>query len=288
VDVVVDDVVGSELRSYGFSVFYFGNPAGKRACIMAIPLENEIFYPESDGKPLAETELHIEELVYVWHALKGHFEDEDDVFVGANLFLYYRKGDPSAVVAPDNFVVKGVPKLLPGNRRRKKFLLWEEGKVPCFVLEVTSKSTRVEDIGKKKIYEKLGVDEYFQFDPFGEYLNPKLQGHRLVGGRYRPIRPNPDGSLLSRATEVVFRVEGTRLRPTDAATGESLLRNEEERQARRRAEEKATAEARARRQAEATRRQAEEKATAEVDLRRNAEEKVRALEEELKRLRGLG
>jgi hypothetical protein len=29
----------------------------------AIPLENEIYYPESDGEPMAETELHLEEMV---------------------------------------------------------------------------------------------------------------------------------------------------------------------------------------------------------------------------------
>jgi hypothetical protein len=125
------------------------------------------------------------------------------------------------------------------------------------VLETTSESTCSEDENKKGIYEKLGVEEYFQFDPLGEYLNPKLQGYRLVGGRYRSVRPNSDGSLLSRTTGVVFRAEGTQLRLTDADSGAPLLRNEEERKARRQAEE----------------------------ALQQAEEKVRALEEELARLR---
>ncbi len=101
------------------------------ARMTAIPLEEETYYPESDGAPMAETELHLEELVYVWQALKDRFQDEPDVFVGANLFLYYRRGDPRAVVAPDGFVVKGVPKLLPGNRRRRKYLLWERARRPA-------------------------------------------------------------------------------------------------------------------------------------------------------------
>lgn len=253
---------------------------------MAIPLEDEIFYPESDGEPMAETENHLEEMVYAWEALRDRFEAEPDVFVGADLFLYYRKGDPRAVVAPDCFVVKGVPKLLPGNRRRRKYLLWEEGRGPCFVLETTSESTRLRDERKKGTYEQLGVDEYFQFDPLGEYLNPKLQGHRLVGGRYRRIPPNPDGSLLSRATGVIFRAEGTQLRLTDAATGAPLLRREEEKKARLLAEEaRQQAEENAASEVEA-RRQAEEKAAAEADRRRNAEEEVRALKEQIKRLRG--
>jgi Uma2 family endonuclease len=193
----------------------------------AIPLEKTIYYPESDGKPMAESELHMEEMVYVWESLRGRFAEEPDVFVGANLFLYYRKGDPSGVVAPDGFVVRGVPKRLPGNRRRKKYLLWEEGKAPCFVLETTSSSTRREDRDKAKIYHDLGVSEYFQFDPEGDYLKPRLQGVRLANGRYRPVRPESDGSLLSQTTGVLFRVEENRLRLTDAATGAPLLRHEE-------------------------------------------------------------
>ena len=230
----------------------------------AIPLEEEVHYPESDGEPMAESELHLEEMVYVWQALRERFAEEHDVFVGANLFLYYRKGDPSAVVAPDGFVVKGVPKLLPGNRRRRKYLLWDEGQVPCFVLETTSESTRREDEKKKGTYEKLGVAEYFQFDPLGEYLSPPFRGFRLMGSRYRPIQPNPDGSLLSQATGLVFRPEGSQLRLIDAVTGAPLLRKEEETKARR---------------------EAEKRAAAEAEARLQAEERARALEEELDRLR---
>lgn len=229
----------------------------------AIPLEKEIYYPESDGEPMAESELHLEEMVYVWEGLADRFAEEPDVFVGANMFLYFRKGDPTGVVAPDGFVVKGVPKL-PGGRRRKKYLLWQEGKAPCFVLETTSDTTHRKDKEKREIYARLGVSEYFQFDPEGDYLDPRLQGLRLVNGRYLPVRPEPDGSLLSETTGVLFRVEGERLRLTDAATGTPLLRNVEKGAALREAEAKAAAEALARQQ---------------------AEEKLRALEEELARLR---
>jgi len=207
----------------------------------AIPLEKEVDYPESDGEPMAETELHLEEMVYAWQALRDRFAEDPDVFVGANLFLYYRKGDLRAVVAPDAFVVKGVPKLLPGNRRRRKYLLWEEGQVPCFVLETTSAKTRRKDEKKKSIYAQLGIAEYFQFDPTGDYLSPRLQGFRLMDHRYHPIRPGLDGSLLSQSTGVVFRIDGTGLRLTDAATGTLLLRKEEEAEGRRRAEERARA-----------------------------------------------
>jgi Uma2 family endonuclease len=226
------------------------------ARMAAIPLEKQIDYPESDGEPMAESKLHFEEMVYVWQGLRERFEAEPDVFVGANMFLYYRKGDPTAVVAPDGFVVKGVPKL-PGNRTRKKYLLWEEGEAPCFVLETTSMSTRRKDEEKREIYARLGVAEYFQFDPEGEYLDPRLQGARLVNGRYQTVQSEPDGSLLSKATGVRFHVEGDRIRLTDAATGVPFLRRGEKTKALREVEAKAAA----------------------------AEERIRALEEELARQR---
>jgi Uma2 family endonuclease len=243
----------------------------------AIPLEKQVYYPESDGEPMAESELHLREMVYVWEGLRDRFAAEPDVFVGANLFLYYRKGDPSGVVAPDGFVVKGVPKLLPGNRLRKTYLLWNEGKAPCFVLETTSSSTRERDVEKREIYARLGVDEYFQFDPEGDYLAPRLQGVRLMGGRYHPVRPEPDGSLLSQATGVLFRAEGDRLRLADAATGAPVLRSEEKTKALREANAKAVAETMARHQAEA-------RAAVEGAARQQAEERIRTLEEKLARL----
>ncbi|HEX7181583.1 MAG TPA: Uma2 family endonuclease [Thermoanaerobaculia bacterium] len=255
----------------------------------AIPLEeDEIEYPDSDGEPMAETEVHLEEMVYIRAAFKKRFQDTPDVYVAGNLLFYYEKGNREAVVAPDGFVVKGVPK-----GRRRNYLLWKEGKVPCFVAEVTSYSTKRKDLGfKKDLYERLGVAEYFLFDPLGEYLKPQLQGFRLVGRRYRPMSPGPDGSLVSTTTGVEFHHDGSLLRLTDIATGEPFLRDEEETAARRQAEKRAVAEAAARRQAEeraaaevAARRQAEERAAAEVAARRQAEERVRALEEELARLR---
>jgi len=226
--------------------------------IPAVTLEDDDLYPESDGEPMAETELHLEEMIYLIEALKERFQDRPDVFVGGNLLFYYRKGDPSAVVAPDAFVVPGIPKRLPRDGRRRKYLLWQEGKAPCFVAELTSESTRTRDLKvKRDLYEQLGVDEYFLFDPFGEYLDPRLQGFRLAKGRYQPVTPEPDGSLVSTATRLVFSVEGDHLRLKDAATGAPLLRREEE---------------------AATLR-------AEVEARRAAEERARALEEELARLR---
>jgi len=220
----------------------------------AFPLEHDIDYPESDGKPLGETPRHRQEIVDLLYVLEQRYRDTPDVCVEGNMFLYYERGNRGAVVCPDVFLVKGVARKL-----RDTFKVWEEGnRVPSLVIEVTSASTRDEDqIDKKAKYVTLGVEEYFLFDPLGEYLSPPLRGFRLLGNRYRPIQPEPDGSLRMMTTGLKIRHEGRRARLIDAATGEPLRRMEEVTESERRktaallaAEARAAQEAKALRAAE--------------------------------------
>ncbi|MGH9801060.1 MAG: Uma2 family endonuclease, partial [Blastocatellia bacterium] len=135
-----------------------------------------IEYPESDGQPMAETDLHIQ-LMFDWRfALREFFNQTKDVYVGTNLMFYYVEGDPTKSVAPDVFVVRGV-----GNHDRRIYKLWEEGQAPQVVIEVSSRKTKNEDLTwKKQLYAWLGVAEYFIFDP--EYkLKPALRAFRLRG-----------------------------------------------------------------------------------------------------------
>ena len=225
----------------------------------AIPLEQEIEYPTSDGQPMAETTLHRKVMFDLIYGLERRYDRVPDVWVGGNLFLCYERGNPRACLAPDVVLAKGVTKW-----DRPNYLLWEETP-PSLVVEVTSRKTRREDKrDKKDTYERIGVEEYLLFDPYGEYLRPSLQGLRLERGRYQPIPLEEDGSLISRATSLIFRREGQRLRMVDFATGEPLLWPEEREQARL---------------------QAEHRATQEMEARKAAEERVRILERELERLR---
>lgn len=106
-------------------------------------------------------------------------------------------------------------------------------------------STRSQDQGAKKgIYAFLGVREYFQYDPTGDYLNPQLQGLSLVKGNYFPIARTvlPDGtvSLGSEVLELDLRfLPDGNLRLFNPRMGEFLLTHEETEQARREAEERA-------------------------------------------------
>ena len=132
-------------------------------------------------------------------------------------------------IAPDVFVVHGVAKGM-----RTKYLVWEEGKAPDFVLEVASPSTWREDEGSKRgVYERLGVREYAQYDPTGEHLGTRLKGARLSGGRYQEqaVWRSVSGELALRSEVLGLDVVVTRdgeFRFRDPVTGEYLRSPQEE------------------------------------------------------------
>ena len=232
-----------------------------------------IDYPASDGKPMAETDLHRDWMIKNIQRLERFFSGQR-VYVSGNLLIYFEKGNPRKSVAPDTFVVKNCK---PG--RREIFQTWKEGRTPNFILETTSKTTRREDRGKKKaIYAQLNVGEYFLYDPRGDWLDPPLQGFRLVNGTYEQIPPDADGGIVSQELGVRFVLENGDLAMFDVATGERLLSQEE------------LAKQEMLRADEAKHRAEEEKRRADEEKRRadQVELRAKALEEELARLRETG
>ncbi|HBL31587.1 MAG TPA: hypothetical protein DD490_32600, partial [Acidobacteria bacterium] len=197
----------------------------------ALPLEKEIEYPTSDGQPMAETTLHRQVMSSLIGGLERRYAEAEDVWVGGNLLLYYEEGRADRSVSPDVMLARGVA----GKHGRDTWLVWVEGVPPTLVFEITSRSTSKEDTGRKKdLYQRLGVAELVLFDPYGEYLTPRLQGYRLDHrGRYRPIPLHSDGSLDLETTGLTAVPEGQRLRLVDPATGEKLLWEEELEAARR-------------------------------------------------------
>lgn len=232
-----------------------------------------VYYPDSDGKPMGETPLHVLNISYTLLILQSYFENDPLVFVAGNMFVYYEQGNRNRHVSPDLFVVRGIPKVTAPMRRR--YLLWENKSLD-FALEMTSESTRDEDIEtKKKIYQDvIKVREYFLFDPHEEYLTPPLQGYRLSAGVYEPIAA-ADGRLPSAVLGLHLEYSAGILRLYDPATDVWLPTPPEEHQARLQAEAEAT---RARKaaedrtaEAEKARKAAEER-TAEVEKARKAAE----------------
>jgi putative restriction endonuclease len=160
------------------------------------------------------------------------------------------------------------------------YKLWEEPKAPDFVLEITSKSTRSEDQeSKPQTYAQLGVREYVQYDPTGDYLTPALQGLRLVAGTYEPfpVTERPAGKLVlySAVLELELHLEDGQLHFYATETRQKLLTHREAEQARLQAEH-------GRLQAEQARLQAEEYASRETALRQAAEARVAELEAQLR------
>jgi Uma2 family endonuclease len=180
-------------------------------------------YPDSDGRPMGDTDFHNLALTYLRQGLEDHFAGVPDVYVASNLILYYQEGDPAKRRDPDVLVAKKV-----GKHRRRFFRIWEEKAVPRVLWEVVSRKTWRIDVGeKRRLYARLGVQEYFLFDPEIRYLNPPLQGFRLVKGKSVPMKPNADGSLTSKELGLRFLADGDRVRLFDVKTGQEILSRRE-------------------------------------------------------------
>lgn len=200
---------------------------------------------------MGESDLHRDQMMDLIHALRLRYEEDPQVYVTGNLILYYEEGKSKRHVSPDVMVVHGVPR-----GRRDVYKLWEEGRAPSVIFEVTSRSTRSEDLGKKKrLYESLGVREYVLFDPREEYLDPRLRIYRLAADGYRLLDLRDD--LLETVGLRVAVVEGA-LRLQDPTSGrllptvaESEARARESEALARESQALAVREARARRKAEA-------------------------------------
>jgi Uma2 family endonuclease len=178
----------------------------------------EVIYPDGDGKPMAETGIHVLVMFALIGTLRHYFAHRRDVYVIGNIFLYYEEGRPGSRRSPDVMVVKGVE---PGERR--SFKTWVERAVPSVIIEVTSQETADEDLGpKRELYERLGVREYFLFDPLHEYLERSLQGYRLIGDAYEPLPPADDGGLLSAELGLRLVPEGPELALFRFRTGERV------------------------------------------------------------------
>lgn len=226
-----------------------------------VPTAVEVEYPESDGQPMGETDVHIEWLIRLRDMLKYRYRDQR-TYVGADMLLYYVEGYPQKFVVPDVFVVKDCD-----THARRVYKLWEEPSAPHVIFEITSRTSQREDtLNKPRTYAIIGVEEYFVFDPTGDYLNPPLLGFRLQDGLHDPIEPDADGWLMCEQLGLRCRMEGDELVLADASTGQKLL---------------------PRWQAEQQAREAEQRAReVERRAREQSEAELARLREELRRLRG--
>ena len=237
-------------------------------------LDYEPEYPTSDGKPMAETDVHREQMISLIKALEYHFRDEPDVYVSGNLLMFYERGDGHKHRSPDVLVALGVAK-----GERDNYKIWEEGKAPDLVFEITSRSTRTEDLGEKMgLYSFLGVREYVLFDPLEEYLEPRLRLYRLNGEGFIPVVGRP---LLLSTINLELDIVDSILRLRSPLTKELIPIPEERAQLEtERAESESERANRERKRAESERERAEserERAESERERADRAEQELRDL-----------
>ena len=237
-----------------------------------------ISYPETDGLPLPDGETQAPQYVRILGTVTVHFRNVPGARVNGNTFIYYVEGNRNRRISPDCYVLLGMfSDAEESFERNNTYLLWEIGKAPDFVLEIGSESTADVDLGSKRdLYAELGVGEYWRYDPTGgEFYGDPLVGEILVEGEYRPIPLNHknDGRVWGHSDALNLELwwDDGDLRFWDPVAGRWLLSQDEERDSRVAAEDRAAA--------------AEDRATAERASRVAAEARLAELEAELRRLR---
>lgn len=235
--------------------------------------------PTEDGEPL-ETPWHRVEINLLIEALDYHWRDRSDYYCGGNMFIYFSADQARNrdYRGPDFYVVKNVPK----QKERLAWIVWEEdGRYPDVIIELLSPSTRrLDKTIKKDLYEQtFRTAEYFCYDPDKK----ELLGWRLNGKqRYHAILPDKHGRLWSEQLQLwLDKWEGEVYRQWKiwlrffTATGELVLRGEED-QKQRVAAEKQNVEVE-RQKAEAEKQRAEvEQQKAEAERQRADDERQKA------------
>ena len=67
-------------------------------------------YPTGDGKPMAETPLHRDNMIAMLDVLRARFAPDPMVYISGNMFLYYVPGEKRAMF----------PRRLPGPRHSQQ------------------------------------------------------------------------------------------------------------------------------------------------------------------------
>ena len=250
----------------------------------------DVYYPCSDGKPMAENMWQADAIMHTTGDLRAALPT---ALVAADILMYPEEGNNKNPIAPDVLVGLGL-----GTRNRSSYFVWKEGKPPDWVLEVASPSTQADDLGVKRCrYAEIGVPEYWMFDPKGGVYppgTPRLQGLKLADGKYIPLPWQlADGGRMihSEVLGLDVRVDGELLRFRDAATGRDVPHRSDvqaaaeraEAQAKREAAQRKVAEAKAEREAARADRQAaharREAARAKQEAARAERQAARAIRE---------
>jgi Uma2 family endonuclease len=193
---------------------------------------------EEQDEPMA-TDWHHGEQDYCCAVLRERFAGPD-CYVTRDRWLLMDPANQADKLLPDLLVALGVP-----DRNREEYNPLIEGKPPDLLAELLSKDTRRIDVeDKRERYAKLGVREYFVFNPERRFRLPRINGWTLHSdGSASPLPAGPDGSVASTVLPVRFVIREEYLAVLDQPSGVPLsplagayLRLHEEEVARQRAE----------------------------------------------------
>ena len=206
--------------------------------------ENGIYYPDSDGEPLADGRFQDPLFRYIVSAMETHFADQPNTLVSGNTMVYYQEGNPRVFVSPDCYVAFDVDQelILYHNTYR----IWAVGKPPDFVLEIASESTAERDIAEKRdLYAEIGIPEYWRYDSTEDsrHYGEPLVGERLMDGEYQRLEVVQEPGGLIRGHSPMLNLDlcwdAGRLWFYDPVTGTWLLNQREEQSGRLEAEARA-------------------------------------------------
>lgn len=146
--------------------------------------------PEEPGLP---DQFHIWQPRLLEDTFQPPNYPNDEIFIAADLNLYYDPNHTLWYKRPDWFAVLGVPRLYQGRDLRLSYVIWQEGLAPSVVVELLSPGTEKEDLGqglrdvnqpptKWEVYEQiLRIPYYIVFDRYTDELNV----WQNVAGRYQ-------------------------------------------------------------------------------------------------------
>ena len=150
-------------------------------------------YPIEDDVGEGSLQRFISELlrmlIEIWLRSRGRA-----AFVGADQYFYWQQYNPSESVAPDVYVLPGVP---PGVRIGA-WKVWETGRVPSFAFEVVSQNVEKDYLQSPAKYDRLGVEELIVFDPDHRESSDRV--------RWQIFRRTPRGFLRVEATALAPRL----------------------------------------------------------------------------------
>ena len=156
--------------------------------------------PDPPRDPDAMQQISV--IAVMLYILKEFFSGREDILVGSEGYLCQNPGTRSRLYVPDIVFAKEVAPGIIVNIQNG-YVIDDVGKPPNLVIEVASPSTgRLDYTTKRDGYARLGVGEYWRFDPSGgEYHDRPLAGDLLVDGKYEPIEIHyqPDGVAWGRS-----------------------------------------------------------------------------------------